>query len=81
MGAVAGPGGPDYAGKLSRFQRRLAANGDYAAADYAGDAHAAADGDNKVYVRLSNHSNTDAQPVEPGRFVTIRQGSRGGCLD
>jgi hypothetical protein len=43
LGAVAGPGGPDYAGKLSRFQRRLAANGDYAAADYAGDAHAAAD--------------------------------------
>ncbi|MDH6577923.1 transketolase C-terminal domain-containing protein [Kitasatospora sp. MAP5-34] len=42
--------------------------------------HAAADGDNKVYVRLSNHSNADAQPVAPGRFVTVRQGTRGVVL-
>ncbi len=42
--------------------------------------HAAADGDSKVYVRLSNHSNSLAQPVEPGKFVTVSQGSRGVVL-
>ncbi|GAA0655710.1 transketolase [Kitasatospora atroaurantiaca] len=42
--------------------------------------HAAADGDSKVYVRLSAHRNDAAQPVEPGRFVTVRQGRRGVVL-
>jgi len=42
--------------------------------------HAAADGDSKAYVRLSAHRNVAAQPVEPGRFVTVRQGRRGVVL-
>jgi hypothetical protein len=36
--AVAGPGGPDYASRLSRYQRSLEANDDYADDDYADDA-------------------------------------------
>ncbi|MFJ8042687.1 transketolase family protein [Kitasatospora sp. NPDC096147] len=42
--------------------------------------HAAADGDEKVYVRLSVHQNAEARPVEPGRFLTVRQGRRGVVL-
>jgi transketolase len=42
--------------------------------------HAVADGDSLVYVRLSAHQNTAAHPVEPGRFLTLRQGSRGTVL-
>jgi hypothetical protein len=43
LGAVAGSGDPDYAGRLSRYQRSLEANDDYAddddtAADTAADA-------------------------------------------
>ncbi|MDH6139562.1 MULTISPECIES: transketolase family protein [Kitasatospora] len=38
--------------------------------------HAVADGDRNVYVRLSNHSNQDAHHVEPGRFLTMRRGTR-----
>ncbi|MFB7664636.1 transketolase family protein [Kitasatospora sp. NPDC056138] len=41
--------------------------------------HAAADGDRKVYVRLSNHRNATARPVTPGRFLTVREG-RGGVV-
>ncbi|MER8102984.1 transketolase C-terminal domain-containing protein [Kitasatospora sp. NPDC094016] len=39
--------------------------------------HAVADGDRNVYVRLSEHRNAQALPVEAGRFATVRQGSRG----
>ncbi|MEV7927555.1 transketolase C-terminal domain-containing protein [Kitasatospora sp. NPDC088264] len=39
--------------------------------------HAVADGDRNVYVRLSEHRNAQALPVEAGRFTTVRQGSRG----
>ncbi len=42
--------------------------------------HAVADGDSKVYLRLSAHQNTTAQPVAPGQFLTLRQGSRGVVL-
>ncbi|WP_441246685.1 transketolase family protein [Kitasatospora sp. McL0602] len=42
--------------------------------------HAVADGDEKVYVRLSAHRNTHAQPVAPGRILMLRQGSRGVVL-
>ncbi|MFE0458708.1 transketolase family protein [Kitasatospora sp. NPDC058965] len=42
--------------------------------------HAVADGDSLVYVRLSAHRNGAAQPVEPGRFLTLRQGGRGTVL-
>ncbi|MGW2399900.1 transketolase family protein [Kitasatospora sp. NPDC001664] len=42
--------------------------------------HAAADGDEKVYVRLSVHQNAEAMPVAPGRFLTVRQGRRGVVL-
>ncbi|MER5864716.1 transketolase C-terminal domain-containing protein [Kitasatospora sp. NPDC002040] len=42
--------------------------------------HAAADGDEKVYLRLSAHQNATAQPVAPGRFLTLRQGRRGVVL-
>ncbi|MDH6132521.1 transketolase [Kitasatospora sp. MAA4] len=37
--------------------------------------HAVADGDSNVYVRLSAHQNAAAQPVEPGRFLTVRHGA------
>jgi transketolase len=36
--------------------------------------HAAADGDNRVYVRLSEQSNAAALPTSPGRFRTVREG-------
>ncbi|MDH6127116.1 transketolase C-terminal domain-containing protein [Kitasatospora sp. GP82] len=42
--------------------------------------HAAADGDNPVYVRLSNHRNATARPVEPGRFLPVRRGRNGVVL-
>ncbi|MFI9326442.1 transketolase family protein [Kitasatospora sp. NPDC052868] len=42
--------------------------------------HAAADGDRTVYVRLSAHQNAAAVPVEPGRFTTVREGSKGVVL-
>ncbi|MFD8707892.1 transketolase family protein [Kitasatospora sp. NPDC059648] len=42
--------------------------------------HAVADGDRNVYVRLSNHQNAAPVPVEPGRFTTVRTGSRGVVL-
>ncbi|MFJ7157849.1 transketolase family protein [Streptomyces sp. NPDC101118] len=39
--------------------------------------HAAAAGDDKVYVRLSNLSNAAARPVDGARFLTVREGSAG----
>ncbi|MFG2843720.1 transketolase family protein [Kitasatospora sp. NPDC048296] len=42
--------------------------------------HAVADGDRNVYVRLSNHQNAAPVAVEPGRFTTVRAGSRGVVL-
>ncbi|MFG3049888.1 transketolase family protein [Kitasatospora sp. NPDC048239] len=42
--------------------------------------HAAADGDRTVYLRLSAHQNAAAVPVEPGRFTTVREGSKGVVL-
>ncbi|MGK4583859.1 transketolase family protein [Kitasatospora sp. HPMI-4] len=42
--------------------------------------HAAADGDTKVYVRLSVHQNADARPVTPGRFLRVREGRHGVVL-
>jgi transketolase len=39
--------------------------------------HAAADGDNRVYVRLSEQSNGAALPTSPGRFQRVREGGRG----
>lgn len=42
--------------------------------------HAYADGDRNVYVRLSAHQNAAPLPVEPGRFGTVRTGSRGAVL-
>ncbi|MFJ9440853.1 transketolase family protein [Kitasatospora sp. NPDC101235] len=42
--------------------------------------HAYADGDRNVYVRLSAHQNAAPVPVEPGRFATVRTGSRGAVL-
>ncbi|MER5641617.1 transketolase C-terminal domain-containing protein [Kitasatospora sp. NPDC002227] len=42
--------------------------------------HAAADGDEKVYVRLSAHRNAAARPVAPGKLLMLRQGSRGAVV-
>ncbi|GAA1390237.1 transketolase [Kitasatospora putterlickiae] len=39
--------------------------------------HAVADGDGKVYLRLSEHRNEQAVGVTPGRFTVVRQGGRG----
>lgn len=39
--------------------------------------HAVADGDRNVYVRLSEHRNAAAVPVEPGRLTVLRRGTRG----
>ncbi|MFC6598432.1 transketolase family protein [Kitasatospora paranensis] len=39
--------------------------------------HAAADGDSRVYLRLSAHRNAAARPVEPGRLLPVRTGARG----
>lgn len=39
--------------------------------------HAAADGDRRVYVRLSEQSNRAGLPVSPGRFRTVREGRAG----
>lgn len=36
--------------------------------------HAAADGDSRVYLRLSDQSNREPLPVGPGRFATVRAG-------
>ncbi|GLW52357.1 transketolase family protein [Kitasatospora phosalacinea] len=38
--------------------------------------HAVAADDTLQYVRLSEHRNAEAQPVAPGRFLTVRQGTR-----
>ena len=37
----------------------------------------AAAGDGLVYLRLSEQQNSSAQPITPGRFLTLRQGSGG----
>lgn len=42
--------------------------------------HAAADGDSRVYVRLSEQSNVAARPVSPGRFEVLREGRSGVVL-
>jgi transketolase len=42
--------------------------------------HAAADGDSRVYVRLSDHSNVAARPASPGRFELLREGRAGVVL-
>ncbi|MFF7456684.1 transketolase family protein [Kitasatospora sp. NPDC008115] len=42
--------------------------------------HAVADGDHKVYVRLSDHGNEHATAVEPGRFTVVRRGGRGAVV-
>ncbi|MBD0734863.1 transketolase C-terminal domain-containing protein [Streptomyces sp. CBMA29] len=42
--------------------------------------HAAADGDSRVYVRLSDHSNVAPRPVSPGRFQVLREGRAGVVL-
>ncbi|MEV6006602.1 transketolase C-terminal domain-containing protein [Streptomyces sp. NPDC051976] len=42
--------------------------------------HAAADGDSRVYVRLSDQSNAAARPVSPGRFEVLREGRDGVVL-
>ena len=42
--------------------------------------HAVADGDNRVYLRLSNHANSVPRPVRPGRFSVIREGRAGVVL-
>ncbi|MFI8080829.1 transketolase family protein [Kitasatospora sp. NPDC086009] len=42
--------------------------------------HAVADGDRNVYVRLSEHRNASAVPVEAGRFTVLRQGAKGVVL-
>ncbi|MFJ8628102.1 transketolase family protein [Kitasatospora sp. NPDC093550] len=42
--------------------------------------HAYADGDRTVYVRLSAHQNAAPVAVEPGRFSTVRTGTRGVVL-
>ncbi|WP_420309963.1 transketolase family protein [Streptomyces sp. YS-B37] len=39
--------------------------------------HAVAAGDDKVYVRLSIQSNTEARPVDGARFHTVREGRSG----
>jgi transketolase len=39
--------------------------------------HAVADGDRNVYLRLSEHQNSQARPIEPGGFLTLRQGEAG----
>jgi transketolase len=36
--------------------------------------HAAADGDRRVYVRLSEQANPEPLPVSPGRFQVVREG-------
>ncbi len=42
--------------------------------------HAVAAGDSLQYVRLSVQQNREARPVVPGRFLTVREGSRGVVL-
>ncbi|MFJ9947396.1 transketolase family protein [Kitasatospora sp. NPDC091207] len=42
--------------------------------------HAVADGDRNVYLRLSEHRNATAVPVEAGRFTVVRRGSKGVVL-
>ncbi|MFJ4669166.1 transketolase family protein [Kitasatospora purpeofusca] len=42
--------------------------------------HAVADGDRKVYVRLSAHQNEQTVKVEPGRFTVVREGIRGAVV-
>ncbi|MEU1630453.1 transketolase [Streptomyces sp. NPDC020096] len=42
--------------------------------------HAAGDGDNRVYLRLSEQSNREPLPVSPGRFQLLREGRSGVVL-
>jgi transketolase len=42
--------------------------------------HAAADGDRRVYVRLSDQSNAAPMPVSPERFLGVREGRAGVVL-
>jgi transketolase len=42
--------------------------------------HAAADGDRRVYVRLSEQSNAEPLPASPGAFQVVRGGRRGVVL-
>jgi transketolase len=42
--------------------------------------HAAADGDSRVYVRLSEQTNTAPLPASPGRFQVVREGGTGVVL-
>jgi transketolase len=42
--------------------------------------HAAADGDNRVYVRLGEQSNAAPLPVSPDRFEVVREGCAGVVL-
>ncbi|MCQ4082459.1 transketolase [Streptomyces sp. RB6PN25] len=42
--------------------------------------HAAADGDRRVYVRLSEHANREPLPVTPGSFQVVREGRAGVVL-
>jgi transketolase len=42
--------------------------------------HAAADGDRRVYVRLSDHANAEPLPASPGTFRVVREGRRGVVL-
>ncbi|BBB01487.1 putative transketolase B subunit [Actinacidiphila reveromycinica] len=42
--------------------------------------HAAADGDNLVYLRLGDQVNRVPQPVSPGRFQVVREGRTGVVL-
>ena len=39
--------------------------------------HAAADGDNRAYVRLSERTNATARAINPGTFDVVRRGSAG----
>ena len=40
----------------------------------------AASGDGLIYLRLSEQHNAAAQPITPGVFLTVRQGSRGAVV-
>lgn len=42
--------------------------------------HAVTDGDSRVYLRLSNHTNQAPRPVHPGRFAVLREGDAGVVL-
>ena len=42
--------------------------------------HAVGAGDSLQYVRLSVHQNSEARPIVPGKFLTVREGTRGVVL-